>query len=142
MPTKPPRMAEKQGFTLIEVLIALVILAIGILGLEALGIYAIRAVAQADRNSRSAAVATLYLEDGLQKIRVGRRPRSCSKTLVPSLDAVSRTATISTVPSTPSMIEVTVTPASRGRVELPYTVRGYAYTLVPIPSTAPADDCP
>jgi type IV pilus modification protein PilV len=140
--TSRGRGVVQQGFTLIEVLIALVILSIGILGLEALGIYAIRAVAQADRNSRSAAVATLYLEDGLQRLRSSRRPQPCTDKLLPSGDRVTRMVTISSSPAAASVVQVTVVPASRGKVEQPYTVRGYAYMRVPIPPTAPQHDCP
>jgi prepilin-type N-terminal cleavage/methylation domain-containing protein len=135
--------SAKQGFTLIEVLIALVILAIGILGLEALGIYAIRAVAQADRNSRSAAVATLYLEDALQQFREGKVPRPCAnrKTGVtgdPNGDMVTRVIR----PGLPSEVVVTVTPASRGKLEQPYSLRGYTYTLtVPSGEANASDPC-
>ena len=142
MPFKQQRHTGRQGFTLIEVLIALVIFAVGILSLEALGIYAIRAVAQADRISRSAAVATLYLEDALQRIRSNRRPQSCSNKVLPSGDVVSRTVTISSTAATASTVVVSVTPASRGKVELPYTVRGYAFTPTPIPASAPQHACP
>jgi type IV pilus modification protein PilV len=137
---KHRRLGSEQGFTLIEVLIALVILAVGILGLEALGIYAVRAVAQADRNSRSAAVATLYLEDALQQIRTDRVPRSCTNKVLRNGDVVSRSVIVGTSFSEASRVSVTVTPASRGRVELPYTIAGYGYT--PKILTVPGNACP
>lgn len=65
-----PRLDE-QGFTLIEVLCAMLILAIGLLGLEALGIGATRAVNSAGRQSMFAAVASDTLERTLSRIRRG-----------------------------------------------------------------------
>lgn len=60
---------DEGGFTLIEVLIAMVILAIGLLGLEALGIGAARSVALADRQSEWATRAAASAEEALQEIR-------------------------------------------------------------------------
>ena len=140
MITRRPLAAGQTGFTLVEVLIALVILAVGLLALEGLGVYAVRAVAQADRNSRAATVATLYLEDALQQIRTDRRPPSCPSTVLPNGDRVDRTVFPSTSFPVPWRVTVTVTPASRGRVEQPYTVTGYAY--VPRLLTAGGNACP
>lgn len=132
--------SRQDGFTLIEVLIALVILAVGILALEALGIYAVRAVAQADRNSRAAAVAALYLEDALQQIRTDRIPGSCINKVLPNGDVVSRSVVVGTSFSVPSRVTVALTPASRGRVEQPYTISGYGYT--PTILTVSGNACP
>lgn len=140
MTIKHRRVVSEHGFTLIEVLIALVILAIGILGLEALGIYAVRAVAQADRNSRSAATATLYLEDALQQIRNDRIPQSCTGKLLANGDRVTRLVTIGSSAATASRVMVTVTPASRGTLQQPYTVSGLSYT--PTRPTASGNACP
>lgn len=57
------------GFTLIEVLIALVILAVGLLALEAMGIGAARMVARAQNQSEYAAAASDTLEKTLNRIR-------------------------------------------------------------------------
>lgn len=59
----------REGFTLVEVLVAMVILAIGLLALEALGIGAARAVARADAQSEYTALATARLEQTLVRIR-------------------------------------------------------------------------
>jgi type IV pilus assembly protein PilV len=59
------------GFTLIEVLIALVILAVGLLALEAMGIGAARMVARAQNQSEYAAAASDTLEKTLNRIRAG-----------------------------------------------------------------------
>lgn len=59
------------GFTLIEVLIALVILAVGLLALEAMGIGAARMVARAQNQSEYAAAASDTLEKTLNRIKAG-----------------------------------------------------------------------
>ena len=51
------RVGSVDGFTLIEVVVAMVILALGLLGLEALGIGAARSIATADRQSGYATIA-------------------------------------------------------------------------------------
>ncbi len=61
----------REGFTLVEVLVAMVILAIGLLALEAMGIGAARAVARADIQSEYTAVATDRMEQALSLIRQG-----------------------------------------------------------------------
>lgn len=59
----------EAGFTLIEVLAAMMILAIGLMGLQALGIGAARSVVRADRQSELAAIATATIETNQQAIR-------------------------------------------------------------------------
>ena len=61
----------REGFSLVEVLVAMVILAIGLLALEALGIGAARAVARADVQSEYTALATQQMEETLMRIRQG-----------------------------------------------------------------------
>jgi prepilin-type N-terminal cleavage/methylation domain-containing protein len=118
-----------SGFTLIEVLIALLILSVGLLGLEALGVVAVRSVALADRNSRSATLASLYLEDAVQHIRQGRRPADCNNLLLlPSRDRVTRVVTISAAPNVLSQVTVTVTPEPRGSTPRPYTVSSSVFS--------------
>jgi prepilin-type N-terminal cleavage/methylation domain-containing protein len=63
----PPRNAG--GFTLIEVLVALVILAVGLLALESLSIGAAKMNARAERRSTYVAVATDTLERTLSRLR-------------------------------------------------------------------------
>jgi type IV pilus modification protein PilV len=60
---------DRGGFTLIEVLVAMVILSVGLLGLEALGIGAARSVQKADVQSRYTAAATRATEVRQQEIR-------------------------------------------------------------------------
>jgi type IV pilus modification protein PilV len=70
-PTEPRR-SGREGFTLAEVLVAVVILAVGLLALEALGIGAARMVARADRESQYTALATDRMERVLVLIRQGQ----------------------------------------------------------------------
>jgi prepilin-type N-terminal cleavage/methylation domain-containing protein len=60
---------SRQGFTIIEVLIALMILAIGLLGLEALSIGASRHVTRAQRLGDYNTLATTELEKALARLR-------------------------------------------------------------------------
>jgi prepilin-type N-terminal cleavage/methylation domain-containing protein len=60
--------SDQSGFTLIEVLVALVILAVGLLALEALGIYAARSVSLAQRQSTYALTASQHLEAAVDSV--------------------------------------------------------------------------
>lgn len=63
--------AGAGGFTLVEVLVALVILAVGLLGLEALGIVVARSVTRAERESEWAFAAGARAERTLDSLRAG-----------------------------------------------------------------------
>ncbi len=71
MTTETTPLRGEQGFTLVEVLFAMLILAVGLLGLEALGIGAARAVNVAGRQSTYSVVASDTLERTLGQIRRG-----------------------------------------------------------------------
>ncbi len=68
------RSGSNGGFTLVEVLVAMVILAIGLMGLQALGIGAARALALADRRSGYATLASDSLASALLQLRRGEVP--------------------------------------------------------------------
>lgn len=74
MTTDRARGAGEDGFTLIEVLIAMVILSVGLLGLEALGVGASRMVNRAERQGALVAVASDTLERTLSRIRTSANP--------------------------------------------------------------------
>jgi type IV pilus modification protein PilV len=59
----------ERGFTLIEVMVAMLILAVGLLGLEALGIGAARSIARADEQSEFTLVATRLMESRILEVR-------------------------------------------------------------------------
>ena len=69
-PRPAPRGAQ-AGFTLIEVLIAMIILSIGLLALESMGIGAARMARRADARTTYTAVAADTLEGTLNRIRAG-----------------------------------------------------------------------
>lgn len=62
------RMRNANGFTLIEVLAAMVILAVGLLALESLGIGAASAVRRADVKTTYTAVATDEMEQAINEL--------------------------------------------------------------------------
>lgn len=67
---RAPRLPRgKDGFTLVEVLIAMVILAVGLMSLEALGIGAARLVGRSERQGDFLAHATSRLETTMAQIR-------------------------------------------------------------------------
>lgn len=68
MPTKR-RVLGEGGFTLIEVLAAMIIVSIGLLGLQALGIGAARSVVRADHQSELASISTATIEALQQAIK-------------------------------------------------------------------------
>lgn len=74
MTTDRSRAAGEGGFTLIEVLIAMVILAVGLMGLEALGVGASRMVNRAERQGALVAVASDTLERTLSRFRTAASP--------------------------------------------------------------------
>ena len=114
MPTTEPRpRTGREGFTLVEVLVAMVILAIGLLALEAMGIGAARAVARADLQSEYSALATDRMERALSLIRQGQA--------VSGLDTVTAEAVLTT----------TVAQAAAG------TRQSYTVTVIVTPTTSP-----
>ena len=105
------------GFTLIEVLIAMVILAVGLLAVEAMGIGAARSVQRARVQSAYTALATDELEQTMVTISndpvsaIATREYTASRDKgVASGARVKRTATSADVPNT--------TPARGGNLKL------------------------
>ncbi len=141
MSTETRARHAESGFTLIEVLIAMVLLGIALMALVPLGVISARQVGLADRNSRSAATATLYLEDALQQIRQGTPPAACSLTL-DNGDKVERQVNISTSATVPSSVVVIVIPKPTTGPERADTIRSYAFSPIPIPADAPTQVCP
>lgn len=95
---------SNDGFTLIEVLIALVILSVGLLSLEALGIGAARANAVADRQSGHAVIGADSLESGLHQLRQQLLPSQFCQTNLQFGDRLSRQVDV----SNPRLVVVTV----------------------------------
>lgn len=123
------KQAREGGFTMVEVMVAMVILAVGLLGLEALGIGAIRSVSLADQNSRAAAIATAHLEDAIQRIHRSDIPPSCLDQPLAGGDRLTREVVISNDPAEPHRVVVTVVPEPRGGAERPYTLATHVFAV-------------
>ncbi len=131
MHSESSRADSTAGFTLIEVLIAMVILSVGLLGVEALGIGAARAVAFSAIRTEHAIQASGSLEIALDSLGAGDTPASLCTELSQG-DRLSRLVDT----SDPSLAQVTVTilpGADRSITTQPYTLRGAVYTPVPLP---------
>jgi type IV pilus modification protein PilV len=109
----------RDGFTLIEVLIALVILAVGLLALESLGIGASRMVARAQAQSEYSAIAADTLERTLNRIR-GNAGAAVNQTWTVSRGATASLVVTSAAVNTggPALnlwtVTVTITPPATG----------------------------
>jgi hypothetical protein len=106
------------------VLIAMVILAVGLLSLEAMGIGAARAVARAGQSSEYTALATDRMERILSQVRQGVVP-GVADVVVDG--ARVQSSTVSLVSGTRTLYTVTVTvtpPTNRGWTLAPITVVG------------------
>jgi type IV pilus assembly protein PilV len=125
------RSLDRGGFTLIEVLVAMVILSVGLLGLEALGIGAAKSVSKAGVQSRYTAAATRATEIRQQEIR--QSPASVATGEVCGTDADSglylctdtQTSTSdATVPGHSALVSVRVAETRAGPF---FTVSSYVY---------------
>jgi len=120
----------RQGFTLIEVLISMVILAIGLLALEALAVGAARMTVRADRESQYAAMASDRMERVLETIDRGQDPGSGDRVRSPDGSTVETVVSRAVVGTGQAMytVQVTVTPPSSRTWSLdPITVVGRAF---------------
>lgn len=118
------------GFSLIEVLVAMVILAVGLLGVEAMAIGASRQIGMANRTTQYTLIATQELETGLREARQGRQPQARRYALEGggSVDVVANPQ-VQPDAGTMWQITVTVTPPSGDHLRLqPVTVLGRALT--------------
>lgn len=122
----PP--SDRGGFTLVEVLIAMLILAVGLLGLEAMAIGASRTIATASQMTEYTLIASQQLETVLEQARSGQNPG-------PTVTELDNGTVVDTDVETDPQgaagtlfeVRVTVTPpaGSRGNVTLtPTTVTG------------------
>jgi prepilin-type N-terminal cleavage/methylation domain-containing protein len=118
----------REGFALVEVLVAMVILAVGLLALEALAIGASRSIATANRMTEYTLIASQQLETTLERARSGLNPLSAQQ----DLQNGTRVATVvnsQVVAGAGTLwnVAVTVTPPSVGVGDItltPTTVTG------------------
>jgi prepilin-type N-terminal cleavage/methylation domain-containing protein len=128
------------GFSLVEVLIAMLILAVGLLALQALTIASLRAGGQADQNTRAVASATRFLEGGMSELRQGRLPAPFDCTLANG-DVVVRTSEILDDPNL-AVVQVQVTPETPGSPAVPHTLSTYVYSADGFSAPEAAFACP
>lgn len=119
------RPSRREGFTLIEVLVAMIILAVGLLALEAMGIGASRMVARAGRQGEYTVIAMADLEAALNQFRTNgvvaggvrtEGPATVTRVATPLAGATTTGGiTVSSV-----LVQVTVSPAT-GQNHLAFT---------------------
>lgn len=119
------RVRGQDGFTLIEVLIAMVILAVGLLGLEALGIGAARLVGRAERQGDYITAATTRLETTMAQLRNpgGPTPPALQTEVIPG--AQLRTESVGN--GRLWTITVTITPTDSAHVKDTYVLSGNVF---------------
>ena len=134
MTSEQPMLQREEGFTLIEVLVAMVILAVGLLGLEALSIGAARTLAIAETGNEMVAAGTAAMEKAQQAVHrelavtpvVISTGENCEPlTSLTVCASVDTRATLSTLPARNARVTVTVTPARAGSD--PFTITSYVF---------------
>jgi prepilin-type N-terminal cleavage/methylation domain-containing protein len=118
------RLRGREGFSLIEVLAAMVILAVGLLALESMAIGAARQVAAANRTTEYTLIARDRLEVALDGARDNVAPQSGVETL-PNGTSIATVANGQALGGgTLWSVAVTVTPPSTVTNVQPVTLRG------------------
>jgi prepilin-type N-terminal cleavage/methylation domain-containing protein len=134
-------LSDRSGFTLVEVLVAMVILAVGLLGLEALGIGVVRSLSLAQRQSQYATLASDSLESALHQLRGGTLPPDFCLDGLPRGDRMSR----SLARPQPNLVQVTVrvipNAAAANPTRAPFEVGSSLYLPNPIPGTVNGTPC-
>lgn len=132
MPGRRPRRRRpgargRDGFSIIEVLAAMIILAVGLMALQAMAIGAAQRTAAANRQMAFTLIAGEHLEQDLATFESGGMPQSRQPTRADGVPvAIVVTPTVDVV--TAVQIAVTVTPPEDGRFPLqPITVVGSAF---------------
>jgi type IV pilus assembly protein PilV len=123
--------AGRQGFTLIEVLVAMVILAVGLLGLEALGIRAVRMVAAGKKQSEYAVLASSRIERARYQISANPAALTTGSETVTMTGGAVNVATQVTSPASttaPYVVTVTVTPSAQVNAPQPFSMTSYVYS--------------
>ena len=119
------RVRGQDGFTLIEVLIAMLILGVGLLGLEALGIGAARMVGRAERQGDYIAAASSRLETTMAAIRNtgGPTPPPLQTEEIPGAQLRTESTGIGRLWT----VKVTVTPTDSTHLRDTYVLTGNVF---------------
>jgi prepilin-type N-terminal cleavage/methylation domain-containing protein len=139
-PVFAARAGRERGFTLVEVLFALVILAVGLLALQALSVVAVRGAGLADRNTRAVSTAMRYLEDAVAELRLERLAPELSCTFWNG-DQLVRAVEVGSNPRL-ARVTVTVVPEPRGSPPRPYTASAHVFSPDGFAEAAGATGCP
>jgi prepilin-type N-terminal cleavage/methylation domain-containing protein len=131
---------DRAGSTLIEVLVAMVILAIALLALEALGIRAARSISLADRQSRYVTIASDSLESALHQLRRQSVPDQFCQTSLPSGDRISRSVDLSHPSLATILVQVIPAPNSDAPSD-PFEVSASIFLHAPIEEPAGGQPC-
>ena len=134
MTSERVRKLGEEGFTLVEVLAAMVILAVGLLALEALGIGAARSLALAETGNELVAAGTTAMENAQQKVHreLSNNPptvatgESCADAGTMHICTnVQTRASLGAIPSRNARVSVTVTSSREGTT--PFNLTSYVY---------------
>jgi len=131
----------EDGYSLIEVMVALLVLSVGLLGLEALGIRAARSIALADRQSRYVTLATDSLESALHQLRRRNVPPDFCRTDLPFGDRMSRQTDLSDPRLARVIVRVIPNPDSSGATPDIYEISSSQYLVVILPSSPAGAPC-
>jgi hypothetical protein len=119
----------------------MVILALGLMGLEALGIGAARSIALADRQSGYATIASDSLESAMHQLRQGTLPEQFCQTDLPFGDNLSRAIDL----TNPQLAQVTVTvipnPDSFNAPDNNFEISSSLYLPVALGGVVQGDPC-
>jgi len=129
---RPPARRRDAGFSLIEVLVAMVILAVGLLAVEAMAIGAARQIASANHTTEYTLLASEQLETEILRLRTpGENPQQrdfqVNGARVQVVPTSAPVAGVTGAGGTMWTIAVTVTPPSTLTNVRPVTVTARAF---------------
>ena len=110
----PSPRTDRAGFTLVEVLIAMVVRAVGLLALESMAIGASRRIASANRMTEYTLIASQQLETTQQRARLNLNPQSGDQVLANGTLVSTQVVSNAQGGTTLWTITVTVTPPTTG----------------------------
>lgn len=115
--------ATRGGFTLVEVLVSMVIVAVGLLGLQALGVVAARGLAVAEWRGAHATLAGDSLASALHQLRRGSMPSQFCTEGPRQGERFARTVDLSDAHLARVAVRIEPDPAAPGQSVETFTVR-------------------